>query len=48
MDSDSEISDIYGNEFELDTCFKRYMWQCEPILPPVNLKYFLKTVKSIK
>lgn len=47
MDSESDISDIYVNEFELDTCYKRYLWQCEPILPPINLKYFLKTIKKL-
>ena len=46
MDSESDISDIYTCEFEIDACFKRYLWQCEPILPPIDLKLLLKTVKK--
>ena len=37
-DIDSNIIDIYPVEYKLDTVFKRYYWQCVPILPILIIK----------
>ena len=32
MESDSILSDYYPSSFKCDTYFKRYFWECYPIL----------------
>ena len=35
---DSSFSYLFPEDFELNTLFKRYYWECEPILPDVNIE----------
>ena len=45
---DSEIIDIYPIEYKLDTVFKRYYWQCVPILPSINYKKVKDAITNVK
>jgi 5'-3' exonuclease len=45
---DSNISYLYPIEYKLDTIFKRYYWQCVPVLPHLNIKEVIKEFKKIK
>ena len=47
-DIDSNIIDIYPVEYKLDTVFKRYYWQCVPILPSINYKKVKDAISDIK
>ena len=47
-DIDSDIVDIYPVEYKLDTIFKRYYWQCVPILPSINYKKVKDAILDIK
>ena len=38
----------YPDEFKLDTLFKRYYWQCVPVLPPIDLELIKQKVGKIK
>ena len=38
----------YPEKYKLDTIFKRYYWQCVPILPPIDLQYIKNKVSKIK
>ena len=42
------LSDYYPDKYEIDTYYKRYMWQCEPILPLIDYDRLNKSVKKIK
>ena len=44
---DSQISYLYPNNYKLNSLFKRYYWQCEPILPYLNLKEVIQVYKKI-
>ena len=44
----SQITHLYPNKFEIDTYFKRYFWECEPILPSIDIKQIERVVKKIK
>ena len=48
MNDTSEICDLYVNNYELDTFYKRYLWQCEPILPFIDIDRVIKSYKKIK
>lgn len=37
---------LYPNQYKLDTLFKRYYWQCSPILPDIDLKLIKKIVSK--
>ena len=43
-----ELMEYYPESFEIDTYYKRYMWQCEPILPLINFEKINKLVKKVK
>ena len=45
----SRIRHYYPNgEIPVETCFKRYWWQCSPILPPINIELLKNVLKSVK
>jgi 5'-3' exonuclease len=48
MSSKSEIGDYYPDNYSIDTYYKRYFWQCEPILPLIDYERLNKTFKKIK
>ena len=47
-DSDSPIAEIYPSDYQLDTIYKRYYWQCVPILPNVNFTKVKKAIDEVK
>ncbi len=47
-DSNSGISHYYPDKFELDMYYKRYYWQCEPILPILDIELFKEVGKSCR
>ena len=48
MTSNSDIGDYYPDNYSIDTYYKRYFWQCEPILPLIDYERLNKTFKKIK
>ncbi len=48
MKENSPLGDMFPISFELDIYNKDMFWQCNPILPPINLKRILETTKSMK
>ena len=45
-DIDSPIIGCYPETYKLDHVFKRYAWQCEPILPDFNYEVLNKLLKK--
>ena len=45
---DCGISHYYPDSFNLDMYYKRYYWQCEPILPILDIELFKEVAKSCK
>ncbi len=43
-----DLMEYYPESFEIDTYYKRYMWQCEPILPLINFDKINRVVKKVK
>lgn len=43
-----DLMEFYPESFEIDTYYKRYMWQCEPILPLINFDKINRLVKKVK
>ena len=39
---------LFPDKFEIDSYYKRYFWECEPILPNIDIKRIESKVKSIK
>jgi len=48
MKSESNISDYYPSDYQIDTYYKRYFWQCEPILPLIDYDRINSVVRKIK
>jgi len=48
MTSKSDIGDYYPDNYNIDTYYKRYFWQCEPILPLIDYERLNKAFKKIK
>lgn len=48
MNEDSELCDLYVEEYQLETYYKRYLWQCEPKLPHIDINRIIREVKKIK
>ena len=48
MGKQSCILDYYPDNYEIDTYYKRYFWQCEPILPLIDYERINKAFKKIK
>ena len=48
MTSTSNIGDYYPEIYEIDTYYKRYFWQCEPVLPLIDYTRIETQVKKIK
>jgi len=48
MNSSSDIYDYYPSYYDIDTYYKRYFWQCEPILPLIDYDRINKAVQKIK
>ena len=44
----SNLVHLYPDKFEIDTYYKRYYWECEPVLPNIDVKQIDKVVKKIK
>ena len=46
---DSRIRHYYPNgEIPVETCYKRYWWQCSPILPPIDINLLKNVLKGVK
>ena len=39
---------LYPDYFKVDMIYKRYFWQCQPILPDINYKDIKKLFQSVK
>jgi len=48
MMASSNIGDYYPETYEIDTYYKRYFWQCEPILPLIDYSRIEAQVRKIK
>ena len=48
MDFESNVNDYYPSEFSIDTYYKRYFWQCEPILPLIDYERLSSEARKIK
>lgn len=44
----SPVIEYYPKDFKLDTLYKRFFWQCEPILPKINEGFLKKELSRIK
>ena len=47
-DTKSPILEYYPIDFELNSYYKRYNWECGPILPTIDIKKLKTTIKNIK
>jgi len=47
MTKTSDIYDYYPSHYQIDTYYKRYFWQCEPILPLIDYERINSCVKKI-
>lgn len=45
MTSSSPIIHFYPENYEFDTIFRRFFWQCPPILPPINYGHLKKALQ---
>ena len=46
---DSRIRHYYPNgEIPVETCYKRYWWQCSPTLPPIDINLLKNVLKGVK
>ena len=43
---DSEIKEYYPEDYKLDILFKRYFWQCQPILPNIDINLIRNSTKK--
>jgi 5'-3' exonuclease len=41
----SSLYHLYPKEYSIQTYLKKHLWECEPILPIINLKYISKYIK---
>ena len=48
MFHDSAISHLYPREYLLENLFKRYYWQCVPILPYLDIKQVIRESNKIR
>ena len=48
MFHDSAISHLYPREYRLENIFKRYYWQCVPILPYLDIKQVIRESNKIR
>jgi 5'-3' exonuclease len=46
--SNSPIIQYYPEEYQFDTIFRRFFWQCPPILPPINTVHIKKVLQKHK
>ena len=46
MTSNSSIAMYYPEEYHFDTVYRRFFWQCPPILPPINSTHLKKTLQK--
>ena len=44
----SPLIEYFPKEYELETCYKRYFWQCSPILPLINSNKVKNVLSKIK
>lgn len=47
LQKDSPIYSYYPKTYQVDTFFKRYFWQCPPVLPVINIKKVNNAFKTI-
>jgi len=47
-DAKSNILEYYPIDFEVNSYYKRYNWECSPILPTIDIKKIKSTIKTIK
>ena len=45
--SDSPLNYIYPSRFETDSYYKKYNWQCEPIIPQIDIEECKSIVKKL-
>ena len=48
LDMKSPLLDYYPIDFKLFSYYKRYYWECTPILPNIDLKKIKNSIKNIK
>lgn len=48
MQFDSQIGDMFPDDFDIDVCNKNMYWQCIPILPYLNIDRVIASTKKIK
>lgn len=48
MGTNSSIADYYPTTYKIDTYYKRYFWQCEPVLPLIDYDRIHSAFKKIK
>jgi 5'-3' exonuclease len=46
MTSNSPIAHYYPETYKFDTIFRRFFWQCPPILPPINAQCLKKSLQK--
>ena len=46
--TNSLIRHYYPDEFKLNTCYKRYFWQCTPVLPCIDIELLKNVTKTVK
>lgn len=46
MKDSKQLQYLYPNEYQLDTFMKSKLWECNPILPPLNTSFVDKVVKN--
>jgi 5'-3' exonuclease len=44
--STSPVIQYYPEDYKFDTIFRRYFWQCPPILPPINTTHLKKVLQK--
>ena len=47
-DIKSPILEYYPIDFKVNSYYKRYNWECNPILPTIDIKKIKATIKTIK
>jgi 5'-3' exonuclease len=46
MTSTSPIIQYYPEDYKFDTIYRRFFWQCPPILPPINVSLLKKALQK--
>ena len=44
-DVNAGLYHMYPKKYKIMTFLKKHLWECEPVLPVVNLDYIIKYIK---